>query len=852
MVGRMTALIPEPARGCAERKGKRGKGKREKGEARACCRPAFLPSFPFPLFPLSPLSLPLFVAFPANLAFALNEEPLQRHPFLTQLLDSSVEGILAFDRDFRYIEWNLAMERISGLKRADVLGKRAFDVFPFIEETGEDKNLRAVLAGEQTTSDNRPYVVPETGRQGFFRGHYSPLFDAENNIVGGLAVIVDITERKRAEESAHEAHKRLTFHVENTPLAVIEWDSDARVSRWSEAAERLFGWSEQEVLGKHVGDWHFVFAEDIDAVEQVTHRQRAGAESIGMQSNRNYTKDGAVLFCEWYNSVLHDETGSMVSVLSLVLDVTARTLAERERAALLARERDLRRQAEIADRLKDEFLATLSHELRTPLTSILGWATLIRTGEVDQAENLDRALEIIERNARSQARLIDDLLDVSRIITGNLQLEVHPLNIAPIVDAASEALRPAADAKGIHIVKQLDKEACLVSGDANRLRQVIWNLLMNAIKFTPRGGRVSLQLKCFNEANGGKEMLGRKGGKGKRETGATTFSSPVSLLPTSPSAEASSSSPVSLLPNSPLGSFVRLTVADTGDGITAEFLPYVFHRFRQEEGSISRKAGGLGLGLAVVRHLVELHGGTVSAESGGPGRGSTFTVDLPVAVERRGELRDASKKGLERRHSDRTNGAPMTKTPELQRTGVTRETERRTPLPLLGVRVLLVEDDDDSRDLLSLVLERHGAEVVPAASASAALDSFMQRTPDIVISDIAMSEEDGYALIRKLRALPMQGSLLPELQYSANRNQQSPISGQPATELPLAPAPLSWGVERAIVPAIALTGYATTRDRDLALQAGYQLHLAKPVEPEDLVAAIVNLVNHHSSEPGAN
>ncbi len=472
------------------------------------------------------------------------------------------------------------MERITGLSRKDVLGKRAFDLFPFLEETGEDKCLHAALAGKNATSNNRPYLVPETNRHGFYKAHYSPLLNEQQEIIGGIAVVLDITEQKRAEEAAQEAHQRLTFHVENSPLAVIEWDSEFQVSRWSESAERLFGWKAHEVLGKHVSDWHFVFDEDLDSVVQVTDRQRVGAELRGVLRNRNYTKDGGVLHCEWYNSVLRDESGKLVSVLSLVLDVTARKLAEQERADLLTRERDLRKQAEEADRLKDEFLATLSHELRTPLTSILGWATLVRNGGVDHGENLDRALEIIERNARSQARLIDDLLDVSRIITGNLQLDVHHLNVSPIVTAAIDALRPAADAKEIQIETRLDPASCLVSGDPNRLRQVVWNLLMNAIKFTPRRGKVTLELKCI-------------------EGGA------------------------------------RLTVTDTGDGISAEFLPYVFHRFRQEEGSISRKAGGLGLGLAVVRHLVELHGGRVSADSPGLGQGSTFTVDLPLATDRR-------------------------------------------------------------------------------------------------------------------------------------------------------------------------------------------------------------------------
>jgi PAS domain S-box-containing protein len=715
----------------------------------------------------------------------LDEKLPQSELLLTQLLDARVEGILAFDRDLRYIAWNKGMQRISGLRQEDVLGKCAFDVFPFIKEIGEDKCFLAALEGRSTASDNRPYVVPETGRTGFFKAYYSPLRDGQENIVGGIAVVYDITERKRVEEAAQEAHQRLNFHVENSPLAVIEWDSDFRVSRWSTSAERLFGWTPEEVIGKHVSEWHFVFDEDADAVAQVTQRQRVGAEQLGVLHNRNYTKNGSVLYCEWYNSVLHDESGQLVSVLSLVLDVTTRNLAEEERANLLARERDLRQQAEQADRLKDEFLATLSHELRTPLTSILGWATLIRNGEVDRAENLDRALEIIERNARSQARLIDDLLDVSRIITGNLQLEVHPLNLAPIIEAAIDALRPAASAKGIQIKIKLDPRSRLVSGDANRLRQVIWNLLMNAIKFTQRGGRVTLRLDCVSSAAG------------------------TSSVPTSHT--------------HPLTSFARLTINDTGDGITPEFLPYVFHRFRQEEGSISRKAGGLGLGLAVVRHLVELHGGNVSAESPGPGQGSTFTVDLPLAADRRDEqvTSAGSAKLLNRRTGDnhRAHGETAGSASKLETFAGLEVNDQSAGVgarPLAGVRVLLVEDDDDSRSLLGLILERFGAEVVAVASSTEAIDSFMQKTPDVVVSDIGMADEDGYQLIRKLRSMPVQGSLLPH----------SSAESPPAR-----------------VPAIALTGYATNKDRDRALAAGYQLHLAKPVEPEDLVAAIVKLLN---------
>jgi PAS domain S-box-containing protein len=648
------------------------------------------------------------------------------------------------------------MERISGKKSADVLGRNAFEVFPFLKETGEDKCFYEALAGKSSLSENRPYTIPETGREGFFRGYYSPLYDAHDQIAGGIAIIRDITDRKRAAAEAEEAHQRLTFHVENSPLAVIEWDSDFRVSRWSESAERLFGWAPEEVIGKHVGDWHFVFDEDVDGVEQVTNRQRLGAEFLGVQRNRNYTRDGSVLYCEWYNSVLHNEAGQLISVLSLVLDVTARKLAAEERAQSLVREREARRQAEEADRLKDEFLATLSHELRTPLTSVLGWATLLRTGEVEET-HIPRAIETIERNARSQARLIDDLLDVSRIITGNLRLDLRPINLAPIVEAAIHALRPTAEAKNIQLKMEFDSESCLVKGDPNRLRQVIWNLLMNAIKFTPRDGSVSVRLGCVvqDPTPGVPNPTGNV--QRQSEIRHLTFD----ILP-DPS------------------SYVRLTVSDTGEGIAESFLPFVFDRFRQAEGSISRKQGGLGLGLAVARHLVELHGGNIRAESGGPQQGSTFIVDLPLADERRDPARRQERE---------------------------REIERRGTVPavarLQGIRVLLVEDDEDSRKLLGLMLKKQGAEVTSASSSAEALSAFGQILPDVVLSDIGMADEDGYELMRKVRALPTEGG--------------------------------------GLTPAIALTGYATRKDRERALSAGYQLHLAKPVEPADLVAAIARL-----------
>lgn len=640
------------------------------------------------------------------------------------------------------------MECMSGVKSEDVVGQPAFELFPFLVETGEDKYFHETLAGHRSVSRNRPFSVPQTGYEGFFEGHYYPLYDDEGAVIGGLCVVRDITDQRHAYELAHEAHQRLTFHVQNSPLAVVEWDSDFCVSRWSESAERLFGWKAEEVLGKHVTDWHFVFADDVNDVVQLTSKQREGSETRGVLRNRNYTKDGAIVHCEWYNSVLNDDEGKLVSVLSLVLDVTARELAAQERAKALLREREAREEAEKADRLKDEFLATLSHELRTPLTSVLGWATLIRAGDIDAA-NYAIALETIERNARLQARLIDDLLDVSRIITGNLHLELRPIDLAPVVEAARDAVRPTAEAKGIELRTSLAVGECSIKGDSNRLRQVVWNLLLNAIKFTPRGGSVATRLHCRNSS-------------------------------------------------------VVLTVEDTGEGIEPDFLPHVFDRFRQAEGSISRRQGGLGLGLAVVRHLVELHGGSVSAASAGKGKGATFTVELPLVRQEEAFVASNAAAILAREGNSTTATAAgkdwrVKKGKNKLQTG-----KEKIAVTLRGISVLLVEDDVDARTLIQKFLELHGATVTSTGSAAEALAALQATVPDVLVSDIAMPDEDGYSLLRKVRSLPQEDG------------------GQ--------------------TPAIALTGYASARDKADTFAAGYQAHLAKPLEPADLITAIESVL----------
>jgi PAS domain S-box-containing protein len=860
------------------------------------------------------------------------------------------------------------MECISGLKREQVIGKNAFELFPFLKEMGEDKYLHDALEGKNIVARDRRYAIPQTGREGFFEAYYSPLRDQHGEVIGGVGIVRDITQRKYAEEIAHEAHQRLNLHVENTPLAVIEWDRDFRVSRWSPSAERLFGWSADEVLGKRVTDWDFVYEEDVEAVYEVGYRQRQGQERHGVSHNRNYRRDGSVLDCEWHNSVLYDDTGKLVSILSLVHDITTRKVIEHalrqseeqyrlmfeanphpmwvydletlrflavndaavhhygysreeflamtlkeirppeeverlsqylsspsaeldhagdwrhskkdgtvidveitshrldfsgrraelvlvnditerkravnelrlsedryrdlvdnshelmcthdlegriisvnpwaarvlgydkekligrnvrdgllpeyrnqfddylraiktngfaqgvmqvktasgekklweyyntlrtegvetpivrgmahdvtERRKALAREKEARIEAEAANRLKDEFLSTLSHELRTPLTAIIGWSSMLLQGEIDEAKQ-PHALKTIARNAKSQGQLIDDLLEVSRIITGKLHLTFSPCQLQPIVEAALETIKPTAEAKGVRFKTSFDQHVGFVSGDPDRLQQVVWNLLSNAVKFTPKGGVVEIR---FGRVN----------------------------------------------------SQVEIVVSDSGEGIKGEFLPHVFERFRQADGSTTRAHGGLGLGLAIVRHLVELHGGTVRAESDGPGMGATFTVSLPLLAHSRQILSPDDK--------------------PVQPVLVAAESREGARM-LEGLRVLIVDDEPDARELFTLMLTRCGAEVRTAASAKEALQYLETWKPTVMVADIGMEGEDGYALIRKVRALPREKG------------------GQ--------------------IPALALTAYARPEDRLRTISAGYQMHLAKPVDRAQLAAALESLV----------
>jgi PAS domain S-box-containing protein len=426
----------------------------------------------------------------------------------------------------------------------------------------------------------------------------------------------------------------------------------------------------------------------------------------------------------------HD--GRIIGTLTIIEDVTERVAREAElqaqieaRSRLLSSEKLARNEAERANRLKDEFLATISHELRNPLNAILGWAHMLRLGKLTPP-NTERAIETIYRNAKSQAQLVADLLDVSRIISGKLRLDVRSVDLIAVVNAAIDSIRPTADAKTIRLQTTLDPAVTAISGDADRLQQIVWNLLTNAVKFTPKGGRIHVKVERVE-------------------------------------------------------SHVEIVVSDSGVGISKEFLPYVFDRFRQADASTTRIHGGLGLGLSIVHQLVDLHGGSVAVQSDGEGKGATFTISLPFV----GVISDS-------KEAEAINPVP------------TEEVVGLDGLPsLAGLKVLVVDDEADTRELIREVLKECGSEVILSRSAAEALEALEQHKPDILISDLGMPDEDGYSLISKIRALP------------AERGGH--------------------------IPAAALTAYARAEDRMRVLRSGFQFHLPKPVDSAELVTVVASL-----------
>lgn len=509
--------------------------------------------------------------------------------------------------------------------------------------------------------------------------------------------------------------------VDSSDDAIVSKTLDGIITSWNRAAERIFGYTAEEAIGQHIT--LIIPVERHPEEENVLDHVRRG-EKIDHFETVRQTKDGRRLDISLTVSPVRDAGGRIIGASKVARDISDRKRRESERQQLIAQEQAARKSAEEANRLKDDFLATVSHELRNPLHAIVGWAELLRAGRLDQ-KMATRAIEAIASAAHAQAQIISDLLDVSRIISGRLRLDVRPLQLIEVMDNAVNAIRPALDAKQIRLQQILDPNASPMSGDPDRLQQIFWNLLSNAAKFTPKGGWIRLLSQRIN-------------------------------------------------------SHIEIIVSDNGIGIEPEFLPFVFDRFRQGESGTSRQAAGLGLGLAIVRHLVELHGGSVRADSKGEGEGASFTIKLPILIA------PAEAGGADRVHPTAQELNSLTEGPSLK-----------------GLKILVVDDEDGAREVAAIILSQAEAEVRSAATASAALHIMDTWLPDVLVADIGMPEVDGYDLIRQVRA------------------RDSEKGGR--------------------VPAIALTALAKTQDRLRVLSSGYQMHVPKPVQPDELVTIVASV-----------
>jgi PAS domain S-box-containing protein len=644
--------------------------------------------------------------------------------WLAAIIDSADDAIITKTLKGVITSWNPGAERIFGYTAEEAVGRSITILIPEDHLEEEPVILSRIRAGDRIDH----YETVRRRKDGTLVDislTVSPIRGPDGRIVGASKIARDISGRKQSEL----AQARLAAIIESADDAIITKTLKGVITSWNIGAERIFGYTPEEAVGQPVT---MLIPEDrIDEEPGILSRLVRG-ERIDHYETVRRRKDGTLVDISLTVSPIRGPDGRVIGASKVARDISDRKLAERERERLLENERharreaeEARREAEEASRLKDEFLATVSHELRTPLTAILGWAHMLRTGQLGGPEAYG-VYETIERNARAQAQLVDDLLDVSRIITGKLRLDVRTVDPASFIDSAVESIRPAAEGKGLRLNKQVEPGAAFVAGDPVRLQQVVWNLLSNAVRFTPRGGSVEVRM--------------------TRD-----------------------------------GAHVEISVEDNGAGISPGFLPHVFDRFRQADGRITRQHGGLGLGLSIVRHLVELHGGTVRASSPGEGQGATFTVSLPLMQTRAGGDAGAQAAAPE---TPRAFGRPE---------------------KLDGLRVLVVDDEPDTLLMLELGLSRCGAEVKAVSSAAEALAALDSGRFDVIISDIGMPGEDGYQFIRKVRA-------------------RTPDAGGGT-------------------PAVALTAYARVEDRLLALRSGYQMHVPKPVELDELVAVTYSLVS---------
>jgi PAS domain S-box-containing protein len=611
--------------------------------------------------------------------------------------------------DYRFLEINRAFEEQTGIENG--VGQRMREIVPHHEEHWFEIYGSVALTGETIRFENSADQLNRWYDVYAFR-----VGEPQSRQVGIL--FKDITESKLAEIALKNFNQQMenqTGIFSSTLSSITDYvyhlDKDAKFIYANQALLDLWGIKELSPSGISMRELDY--PKEVENLVTESVKKVFEIKKTVKDQTAYLSPTGANEYHEFIFNPIFDDDGNVKYIIG-----SSRNIKEHKQMEDALR---------AADRRKDEFLATLSHELRTPLNSILGWSQILKNHNLDEVEK-NRAIDTIERNARSQNQLIEDILDVSRIITGKFRLDVRAVDLVKVISTAIEIVRPAAEAKNIRIQTLLDPKAAAISGDPDRLQQIVWNLLSNAVKFTPKGGRVQVRLERVN-------------------------------------------------------SHVEIIISDTGRGIDPEYLPHVFDRFSQFDGSMTRRQGGLGLGLAIVRQIVELHGGMVSVSSEGENQGATFMINLPLLP-----IRKEPEGEFPRVHPAAQNETAQSpdKSPELT-----------------GLSILVVEDERDSRDLVEMVLSSGGAEVKTTASAKEAIESLLNEKFDLLISDIGMPEEDGFSLIAKVRKLPAE----------QNGN----------------------------IPAIALTAYARSEDRIKALRSGFQMHISKPVEHSELIAVAANL-----------
>jgi PAS domain S-box-containing protein len=646
------------------------------------------------------------------------------------VVESMTEGLVLFDVNGNLLLMNPASLAMHGFASAEEMWQKFSQytqLFELRDLSGsilpvEEWPLPRVLRGERFTAKEIELTRRDTGKSWVASYNGTPVRDASGAIILGVLTVRDVTEQRRTEAAVAESEARFRQLAETIPQLAWMAKPDGWIfwynRRWFEytgtTPEQMEGWGWQSVHDPA----------ELPRVMEGWQRSISTGQAFEMEFPLK-AADGKFRWFLTRCVPLRDGEGNILLWFGTNTDIEDRRLIAQEREQLLERERAARAEAERASHMKDEFLSTLSHELRTPLNAILGWSQILKSSSA-KAEDISEGLDVIERNARVQTQIIEDLLDMSRIISGKVRLDVQLLDLPGVVQAAVDTVRPAADAKGIALHMVLDSLAGPVSGDPNRLQQVFWNLLSNSVKFTPKSGRIQVVLRRVN-------------------------------------------------------SHVEVSVSDNGEGIKPEFLPHVFDRFRQADASTTRRHGGLGLGLSIVKQLVELHGGSVTAKSLGAGNGATFTVSLPLTALQGDE-------GTDRRHPRRGGGAIVL--PEFC-------------TQLSGVRVLVVDDEPDAREMVRRLLEDCDAVVTTVGTADEAVAELRRNPVDVFVSDIGMPDEDGYSLMKRIR------------------NLQQEQGGS--------------------VPAIALTAYARPEDRMRAVLAGFQMHVAKPVEPAELITMVASL-----------